>query len=157
MFITSYHLFIISFSSVFHQYHQFTITLIFTIFFFQAEDGIRYKLVTGVQTCALPILVFQLGHCVEEAAFPLPRPDTGRMEAAWAVHQVETTVDFARDSRLITWFVGGLTFQIEHHLFPRICHLHYPALATLVEETSKEFGLRYQAHKTLRAALVSHF
>jgi linoleoyl-CoA desaturase len=112
--------------------------------------------VTFVQGEVLSV-VFQLGHCVEEAAFPLPRQDTGRMEAAWAVHQVETTVDFARDSRLITWFIGGLNFQIEHHLFPRICHLHYPALATLVEETSKEFGLRYQAHKTLRAALVSHF
>jgi linoleoyl-CoA desaturase len=112
--------------------------------------------VTFVQGEVLSV-VFQLGHCVEEAAFPLPRQDTGRMEAAWAVHQVETTVDFARDSRLITWFIGGLNFQIEHHLFPRICHLHYPALATLVEETSKEFGLRYQAHRTLRAALVSHF
>src|SRR5216684_8884200 len=91
--------------------------------------------VTFVQGEVLSV-VFQLGHCVEEAAFPLPRPDTGRMEAAWAVHQVETTVDFARDSRLITWFIGGLNYQIEHHLFPRICHLHYPALATLVEETS---------------------
>jgi linoleoyl-CoA desaturase len=102
-------------------------------------------------------VVFQLGHCVEEAAFPLPRQDTGRMEAAWAAHQVETTVDFARDSRLITWFIGGLNFQIEHHLFPRICHVHYPALAPLVEETTREFGLRYQAHKTLRAAVASHF
>ena len=74
-------------------------------------------------------VVFQLAHCVQEAAFPLPRPDTGRMETAWAVHQVETTVDFARGNRLLSWFIGGLNFQIEHHLFPRICHVHYPALA----------------------------
>ena len=102
-------------------------------------------------------VIFQLGHCVEHAAFPLPRPDTGRMEAPWAVHQIETTVDFAHRNRLLSWFIGGLNFQIEHHLFPRICHLNYPALAPLVEETCREFGLRYQAHKTFRAALASHF
>ncbi len=102
-------------------------------------------------------VIFQLGHCVEQAAFPLPRPDTGRMEAPWAVHQIETTVDFAHRNRLLSWFIGGLNFQIEHHLFPRICHLNYPALAPLVEETCREFGLRYQAHKTFRAAVASHF
>jgi len=102
-------------------------------------------------------VVFQLGHCVEHAAFPLPRHDTGRMEAPWAVHQLETTVDFARRNRLLSWFIGGLNFQIEHHLFPQICHLHYPALAPLVEKTCSEFGLRYLANKTLRAAVASHF
>ena len=80
-----------------------------------------------VQGLALSV-VFQLAHCVEEAAFPLPRQDTGRMEKGWAEHQVETTVDFARRNRLLSWFIGGLNFQIEHHLFPRICHVHYPAL-----------------------------
>jgi linoleoyl-CoA desaturase len=102
-------------------------------------------------------VVFQLAHCVEEAAFPLPRKDTGRMEAAWAVHQVETTVDFARGSRLLSWFIGGLNFQIEHHLFPQICHVHYPALSRLVEETCREYGLRYLAHETFLAGAASHF
>ena len=102
-------------------------------------------------------VVFQLAHCVEEAAFPMPRPDTGRMERAWAAHQFETTVDFARGSRLLSWFIGGLNFQIEHHLFPRICHVHYPAIAPLVEETCREFGLRYMAHETFLAGVVSHF
>ena len=89
-----------------------------------------------VQGMALSV-VFQLAHCVEEAAFPLPRQDTGRMATGWAVHQVETTVDFARGNRLLSWFIGGLNFQIEHHLFPRICHVHYPPLAPLVEETCR--------------------
>src|SRR5262249_7858998 len=62
-------------------------------------------------------VVFRVAHCGEEADCPLPRPETGRMAAAWAAHQVETTVDFARRSRLVSWFVGGLNFQIEHHLF----------------------------------------
>jgi fatty acid desaturase len=52
----------------------------------------------------------------------------GRIDNAWAVHQVETTVVFARRSRVVTWLVGGLNFQIEHHLFPRISHVHYPAI-----------------------------
>ena len=63
-------------------------------------------------------MVFQLPHCVEKAAFPMPQADTGRMETPWAVHQVQTTVDYGRGNRLLSWYVGGLNFQIEHHLFP---------------------------------------
>jgi linoleoyl-CoA desaturase len=115
-----------------------------------------YAAASFAQGLALSI-VFQLAHCVEEAAFPLPQADTGRIDNAWAVHQVETTVDFAQSSRLLSWFVGGLNFQIEHHLFPRVCHIHYPALAQLVEETCREFGLRYVAHRTFLAGVASHF
>jgi linoleoyl-CoA desaturase len=102
-------------------------------------------------------VVFQLAHCVEEATFPMPAAGTDRIETHWAVHQVQTTVDFARGSRLLSWFVGGLNFQIEHHLFPKICHLHYPALAPVVEATCREFGVRYVAHRTLFGSLASHF
>jgi linoleoyl-CoA desaturase len=114
-----------------------------------------YGIASFVQGVALSV-VFQMAHCVEEAAFPQP-PDTGRIESSWAVHQVETTVDFAPRNRVLAWFVGGLNFQIEHHLFPQICHVHYPALATLVEETCREFGLRYKAYKTFLAGLASHY
>lgn len=100
---------------------------------------------------------FQLAHCVQEAEFPLPEPGTNRMSHSWAVHQVETTVDFARRSRLAAWFFGGLNFQIEHHLFPRICHVHYRAIAPIVEETCREFGVRYAVHPSLWAGLASHF
>ncbi len=102
-------------------------------------------------------VVFQLAHCVEEAEFPMPRVDTGRMDSDWAVHQVQTTVDFGQGNRLLSWYIGGLNFQIEHHLFPHICHIHYPALAPVVAETCKEYGLRYTAQPTFRAGLVSHF
>jgi linoleoyl-CoA desaturase len=102
-------------------------------------------------------VVFQLAHCVEEAEFPLPRPDTGRIENAWAVHQVETTVDFGRRSRVASWLLGGLNFQIEHHLFTRVCHVNYPAITRLVEDTCREFGVRYTAHESFRAGLASHF
>jgi linoleoyl-CoA desaturase len=102
-------------------------------------------------------VIFQMAHCVEEASFPMPRADTGRIETAWAVHQVQTTVDFARGNRILTWLVGGLNFQIEHHLFPHICHVHYPALAGIVEQTCNEFGIRYVAQKSFFAGVASHF
>jgi linoleoyl-CoA desaturase len=102
-------------------------------------------------------VVFQLAHCVEEASFPAPNPDTGRMDGRWAAHQVETAVDYARGSRLVTWYVGGLNYQIEHHLLPQICHVHYPAIAAVVEATCREFGVRYQFRQTLTAAIASHY
>ncbi len=101
--------------------------------------------------------IFQLPHCVEDAGFPMPQEETGRIEAGWAAHQLETTVDYAPRNRLLSWFVGGLNFQIEHHLFPQICHVHYRALSPLVSETCSQFGLQYKVNQTFRAALVSHF
>ena len=115
---------------------------------------------TGARTerCGSAALgvVFQLAHCVEEAEFPLPRPDTGRIEHAWAIHQAQTTVNFARRSGVAAWLLGGLNFQIEHHLFPRICHVNYPAMAQVVEDTCHEFGVRYREHPSVRAGLASH-
>jgi len=102
-------------------------------------------------------VVFQVAHCVEEAEFPLPREETGRVEHAWAIHQAETTVDFARRSRVVAWLIGGLNFQIEHHLFPRLCHVNYPAISKLVEETCREFGIKYTEHSSFRTGLASHF
>jgi len=102
-------------------------------------------------------VVFQLAHCVAEAEFPLPHEDTGRIENSWAIHQLQTTVDFARASRVVTWLLGGLNFQIEHHLFPQICHVNYPALSKLVEQTCREFQLKYTEHKSVWAGITSHF
>jgi linoleoyl-CoA desaturase len=114
----------------------------------------------GLTVCVLGMtlgVVFQLAHCVEEAAFPMPRPETGRIDNSWAVHQVETTLNFARQSRVVTWLAGGLNFQIEHHLFPHICHVNYPAISKIVEDTCREFGVRYATHKSFWAGLASHY
>jgi linoleoyl-CoA desaturase len=105
-------------------------------------------------------VVFQLAHCVEEADFPMPvTNETGaeRMPTEWAVHQLQTTVDFARGNRFLCWFLGGLNFQVEHHLFSRICHVHYPELSKVVEEACKEFGVKYAAHQSFWSAVVSHY
>ena len=93
---------------------------------------------------------------VEEADFPLDS-SPGRIDNAWAVHQVETTVDFAPRSITASWLLGGLNFQIEHHLFSRICHVNYPAIAPVVERTCAEFGVRYNRNVTMAAAVRSHY
>lgn len=100
--------------------------------------------------------VFQLAHCVEEAEFPALPQGTGTFPREWAVHQVESTVDFAPGNRLAGWYLGGLNFQVVHHLFPRVCHLHYPALSRIVEATCREHGVRYRRQDSVRAALGSH-
>lgn len=116
-----------------------------------------YYVVAGLVAGMALSVVFQVAHCVEEAEFPLPPTNTGRIDQAWAIHQAGTTVDFARRSRVVAWLVGGLNFQIEHHLFPRISHVHYPAISKLVEQTCQDFGIRYTEFKSFRAGMASHF
>jgi linoleoyl-CoA desaturase len=99
--------------------------------------------------------IFQLAHIVEETDQPLPSEE-GQMENTWAIHQLHTTANFARRSKILGWYVGGLNFQVEHHLFPNICHLHYPKLSEIVENTAREFGIPYHAHHTMMSATVSH-
>jgi linoleoyl-CoA desaturase len=99
--------------------------------------------------------VFQLAHVVEGAKFPLPN-EAGEIETEWAIHQMETTADFGHGNKLLTWFAGGLTHQVEHHLFPEICHIHYPKIAPIVEQTAKEFGVPYNYNESYFSALKSH-
>lgn len=101
-------------------------------------------------------VVFQLAHVVENTAFPTPNSENN-IEEAWAVHQMQTTADFARKSKLVNFFVGGLNFQIEHHLFPQVCHVHYPQISPIVEATAKEFNVPYIDNPTLLQAMQSHF
>ena len=135
------------------------LTLAFGIplLFHSAGVVLAYYVVAALVLGTTLAVVFQVAHCVEEAEFPLPRADTGRIEGAWAVHQAETTVDFARRSRVVAWLLGGLNFQIEHHLFPRISHVNYPAISPLVEQTCRDFGVRYVEHRSFRAGVLSHF
>jgi linoleoyl-CoA desaturase len=79
------------------------------------------------------------------------------MADPWAMHQVGATVDFAKGDRVVSWLVGGLNFQIEHHLFPCMSHVNYPAIAGVVEETCREFGVPYSANPSLGSAMASHF
>ena len=100
-------------------------------------------------------IVFQLAHTVEDTAFPLPADDN-KIENEWAIHQIETTANFATKSKIISWFVGGLNFQIEHHLFPKISHIHYPAISKIIKNTCLEFNVRYIEYAKMRHAIISH-
>lgn len=135
----------------------FTLALALPLWFHSAWIVLLFYVITITFAGVVVSVVFQLAHCVEEADFPLPVEHHHSMENSWAVHQVETTVNFARRSRVQSWLLGGLNFQIEHHLFPRICHVNYPALSPLVEQTCRDFGIRYREHRSFRAGLSSHF
>ena len=101
-------------------------------------------------------VTFQLAHCVEEADFASP-DDLVTERRLWAVHEVETTVNFCPHNRVLSWLAGGLNFQIEHHLFPRVPHTHYARIAEIVQRNAELHGVRYVAQHSLRAALRSHF
>lgn len=101
-------------------------------------------------------IVFQLAHTVEHTEFPLPSEVTGKIENEWAIHQVATTANFATGNKLISWLVGGLNFQIEHHLFPKISHVHYPAISKIIRRTCQEYGLTYIEYPKMRHAILSH-
>jgi linoleoyl-CoA desaturase len=100
-------------------------------------------------------IIFQPAHVIEGTEFPLPDADL-TLENNWAVHQLLTTTNFGNKSRWFSWYVGGLNFQIEHHLFPNICHVHYRKIAGIVQETAKEYGLPYRSATTFVEALASH-
>jgi linoleoyl-CoA desaturase len=102
--------------------------------------------------------IFQPAHIVEGSTFELPLDVKGKkqMEDSWAIHEVENTTDFAPNNSFLTWFIGGLNFQIEHHLFMGICHVHYPKLAPIVKNVASDFGVSYHVEPTFRQALLGH-
>jgi linoleoyl-CoA desaturase len=115
-----------------------------------------YLFVAAVTGLALSV-VFQLAHSNDETESFVQGEAEGGGELEWAVHQVETTANFARRNRLLTWYVGGLNHQVEHHLFPRISHVHLPLIADEVEQVCREHGVRYREHPTFPSAIASHY
>lgn len=107
--------------------------------------------------CGLIIaVVFQLAHVIEDATFATPDKEVYKIEDEWAVHQIKTTANFATKSKFVSWFTGGLNFQVEHHLFPRISHIHYPKISELVKETCQQFNIDYMEFPTVLSAVRSH-
>jgi linoleoyl-CoA desaturase len=119
-------------------------------------DVILVYLVAVVTLGLVLATVFQVAHVSDAATFRAVEPGGTAVARPWAEHQVETTVNFARGNRLLNWYLGGLNHQIEHHLFPKVCHVHYAALAPIVEQVCRDHGVRYYAHPSMRAALAAH-
>jgi linoleoyl-CoA desaturase len=102
--------------------------------------------------------IFQPSHIMETSAFSAPVTTDGksRMEDSWAVHELANTTNFSPRSRILSWFIGGLNYQIEHHLFANICHVHFPGIAPIVKSTARDFGLPYHVQPTFFKALREH-
>jgi linoleoyl-CoA desaturase len=102
-------------------------------------------------------LVFQLAHVVEKTGFEQTGDHDTVLDEEWAVHEIRTTANFAPGNRMITWFVGGLNYQVEHHLFPRISHVHYPAISRIVRNECRKFNLPYHSYRKMTEAIASHY
>jgi linoleoyl-CoA desaturase len=102
--------------------------------------------------------IFQPAHVIEGCSFQMPVNEDGveKMEDSWAVHEVKNTADFAPRNKFLTWFIGGLNYQIEHHLFTSICHVHYPKLAPIVKKTAEDFNIPYNVEPTFFGAIKAH-
>ena len=118
--------------------------------------GLTGLLLMCITTGITISIVFQMAHLVEHREFPVPDPTSNKIENEWAIHQVHTTANFATKSKLADFLLGGLNFQVEHHLFPRISHVHYKNLNKIVKETCQEFNLHYGEYPSLPAAIRSH-
>jgi linoleoyl-CoA desaturase len=116
---------------------------------------IGFLIFTGVAGLVLS-LVFQLAHTVEHTAFPVADINTNRLDDEWAIHQIKTTANFATHSKVVSWLVGGLNFQIEHHLFPKISHIHYPQISKIIKQACKDHGIEYIEFPKVRVAVASH-
>lgn len=101
-------------------------------------------------------IIFQLAHVLESSEFPLPTEDR-KMENSWAIHQMLNTADFSPRSYLMFWFVGGLNYQVEHHLFPHISHVHYPEISKIVKRTAEQYGVPYKVMPTFVGAIYEHY
>lgn len=100
-------------------------------------------------------LIFQTAHLVPDLDFI--ETENPEIDENWLVHQLLTTTNYSTDSKLFSWFFGCLNFQVEHHLFPNICHVHYPKISQIVKSTAKEFGIPYHCQDSFGDAVSEHF
>jgi linoleoyl-CoA desaturase len=116
-----------------------------------------YYAVIAVVLGEVMVLVLVVPHLVDKADFPIPTEDTWRMDTPWAIHQARVTVDFAGRNPVLTWLLGGLNYHKEHHLFPLICHVNYPAISKVVEDTCREFGVPYHTYNSFLEGIAAHY
>ena len=100
-------------------------------------------------------LIFQTAHIMPELTFRVAE-ENGHIENSWAIHEMMTTTNYAPESKLFSWFIGGLNYQVEHHLFPSICHVHYSSISRIVSATAQEFNVPYHSQKNFLVALREH-
>lgn len=142
-------------------FHKTYYVIIFIVLPFTLIELPWYQILAGFLLmhfiCGIILaLIFQPAHVIEDTQFFIP-DEKGSVENNWAIHQLKTTANFANNSTFFSWFVGGLNYQIEHHLFPHICHVHYKDLAPIVKATAEEYNVPYYQYETFYGAVKSHF
>jgi len=100
-------------------------------------------------------IVFQTAHIMPSNEFPLPDKN-GLIANNWTIHQLATTSNYSPRSKVFSWLIGGLNYQIEHHLMPNVCHVHYKKLSSIIADTAKEYGIPYHTKRTFMNALADH-
>jgi len=100
-------------------------------------------------------IIFQTAHVVTTSVYPLP-DENGSVQNNWAIHQLITTSDYSPKNKVFSWLIGGLNYQVEHHLFPNISHVHYSTIATMVKETAQKYSLPYHVQPGFLKALWEH-
>lgn len=110
-----------------------------------------------MHTCAGLILsmIFQTAHVMPECEFEMA-DEEGKIDSSWVLQEMRSTTNYAPASKVFSWLIGGLNFQIEHHLFPKVCHVHYKAISKIVSNTAREYGIPYNSQKTFFSAILSH-
>ena len=143
---------------VFWSFRVFNLLVLFVIplFFFAWWQVLAGFLLMALTAGFVLATILQLAHVMDTVEFPEPVGSPLHIENEWAIHEVQTTVNFGPTNKLLNWYVGGLNFQIEHHLFPHVCHLNYPAIAPIVEQVCKEFGVKYKSYDTFLGAVRDH-
>lgn len=109
-----------------------------------------------VSGSAVIALVLLSTHVSEDACFPEP-DENNILPHSWSYHQVLTAADFATNNKVINFLFGGFNHHVIHHLFPHVCHVHYPKLTPILVEMTKKYGLTYRSHNSLLNAVISHF
>lgn len=139
------------------KFIHYTVFLFIPIFFVGLLNTVIGYLVMAIVTGVVIAITFQLAHVVEHTDFVAPIDgETTQVESEWAIHQIRTTANFGTSSRALNWVLGGLNFQVEHHLFPRISHVHYPHINKIVRQTCEEYGVVYHEFPSMFSALRSH-
>ncbi len=140
------------FTKVFHIF----LFIVLPIFMLGVVKAVLFYLITAFICGWVISVVFQLAHVLEDTAFPVPAENSNKIEENWMIHQLNTTANFSTKSKIVSWFTGGLNFQVEHHLFPKISHIHYPQINKLVKKICKQHNVPYVEHPTVFSAIKSH-
>jgi len=118
--------------------------------------AIGHIMLMGVSESLVLSTLFSLSHNFEDSNRD-PTTDfrvTGE-PVCWFKSQVETSSSYG--GHISSWLTGGLNFQVEHHLFPRMSSSWYPYIAPTVRKVCKKHGVKYAYYPWIHQNLMSTF